>query len=88
MKKLKHPDEFQKLIQETVSESVRETLKEKTDSLRTQPVSGQILEVFREFCGFSAESAKLLFKAVSCFGVFFTLIYAVHQLIKEIKSPL
>ncbi|MBR1553988.1 MAG: hypothetical protein IJ644_01180 [Oscillospiraceae bacterium] len=88
MKKFKDMTELKDIIQETVSETVRDALKEKTESFRALPVTGQVQDVFKEFCGFSVDSAKLLLKALQVFGIFFTLVYAIRQLMKEIKSPL
>ena len=92
MKKFKDFTELNEMIRDTVKETIRETvtdsLKEKTDAFRALPVAGQIGETFRTFCKFSAESAKLLVTALQCFGIFITLVYAVRELIKEMKSPL
>ena len=88
MKTRKDVTELKSFIQETVNDTVKEVLREKTDAFRALPVSGQIGETFKAFCTFSAESAKLFLTVAECLGVFFTLVYAVRELIKEIKSPL
>ncbi|MBE6875805.1 MAG: hypothetical protein E7496_03635 [Ruminococcus sp.] len=92
MKKSKYITELNEIIRDTVRENIRETvtesLKEKTDLLRALPVSGQIQETAKAFCGFSVEFFRLFLTVAECLGVFFTLIYAVRELIKEIKSPL
>ena len=92
MKKIKDLGEIREAVREMVQESVRDAVKEavreKAEAFREMPVSKPIEETAKAICGMSVESAKLILKFVQCFSVFITLVYAVRQLIKEIKSPL
>ena len=48
----------------------------------------QMKQASEALSGLASESLKLFLSILQCFGIFFTLIYAVRQLLKELHSSL
>ncbi len=89
---MKEAKEIQAIIKEAVRENiqnaVKEVLSEKVELLKELPQTKQVQEKAQELGSFSTETARLFVNFMQCFGIFIILFYALHQLIKEIKSPL
>lgn len=48
----------------------------------------QIKQAGEALCGLSSELVKLSISLLQCFGIFFTLVYAVRGLMQELDCPL
>ncbi|MBR1528740.1 MAG: hypothetical protein IJ642_05515 [Oscillospiraceae bacterium] len=80
--------ELTKMIQETVGDAVRDAVKEKAESIRELPAAKHVQNAAQAFGEGSAEAVGVVMKFIQCFGIVITLLYAVRQLAKELKSPL
>ncbi len=84
---MKERRKINKLIRKAVKQAVREAILEKTEPVQDMPVTKPFREAAGALGGLSAETARLCIDFVKCFGIFITLLYAVRQLMKEIKTP-